>query len=214
LYADAGGKYITTYAVHSPWSDNSYSIEGTMIEWIKQKSGSWKFDYTIFDTYVDLALKAGIDKAITIYTPLPWGNRFRYMDEATGNYLYATWPPDSPEFKAFWNVFLDDLKAHLQQRGWLQKTYLGINENEMPQTLAAIKVLKENSKDWRLTYAGNWHPELDTLLDDCSFLYEHEPAAQQAKDRCAAVLPPRIIWRIIRASQTTLFFHLPLRAGG
>src|SRR5262245_21636131 len=37
LYADAGGKYITTYAVHSPWQDNSYMIEGSMIEWIKRK---------------------------------------------------------------------------------------------------------------------------------------------------------------------------------
>jgi hypothetical protein len=37
LYADAGGKYITTYGVHSPWSDDSYMIEGTMIEWIKGK---------------------------------------------------------------------------------------------------------------------------------------------------------------------------------
>ncbi len=52
LYADAGGKYITTYAVHSPWSDNSYMIEGTMIEWLKRKDGSWKFDYSIFDKYV------------------------------------------------------------------------------------------------------------------------------------------------------------------
>ncbi|HZI53285.1 MAG TPA: glycoside hydrolase domain-containing protein, partial [Chitinophagaceae bacterium] len=45
LYADAGGKYITAYAVHSPWADNSYMIEGNMIEWIKKKDGSWKFDY-------------------------------------------------------------------------------------------------------------------------------------------------------------------------
>lgn len=183
LYADAGGKYITTYAVHSPWSDNSYMIEGTMIEWIKQKEDTWKFDYSIFDTYVELAIQAGIDKAITIYTPIPWGNRFRYLDEATGNYIYATWTPESPEFKAFWNVFLDDLKAHLQQKGWLQKTYLGINENEMKQTLAAINVIKEHSKSWRITYAGNWHAELDTLLDDYSFLYEKEPNAQQAAAR-------------------------------
>src|SRR6185295_10645374 len=31
LYADAGGTYITTYGVHSPWGDNEYSIEGGMI---------------------------------------------------------------------------------------------------------------------------------------------------------------------------------------
>jgi hypothetical protein len=49
LYADAGGKFITTYAVHSPWQDNSYMIEGGMIDWIKRKDGSWRFDYRIFD---------------------------------------------------------------------------------------------------------------------------------------------------------------------
>jgi len=70
LYADAGGSYITTYAVHSPWSDNSYRIEGTMIEWIKRKDG-WKFDYTIFDQYVQLAMEVGIDKAITMMPGLP-----------------------------------------------------------------------------------------------------------------------------------------------
>src|SRR6185312_7911155 len=43
LYADAGGKYITTYAVHSPWADNSYMIEGGMIEWIKKAGGGWRF---------------------------------------------------------------------------------------------------------------------------------------------------------------------------
>ena len=74
LYADAGGKYITTYAVHSPWSDNSYMIEGAMIDWVKKKNGSWKFDYTIFDQYVQLAMEVGIDKAITVYTPVPWGH--------------------------------------------------------------------------------------------------------------------------------------------
>src|ERR1043165_1047460 len=109
-------------------------IEGNMIEWIKKKNGSWKFDYNIFDQYVQLAMDAGIDKAITIYTPVPWGNRFRYMDEATGNYIYAIWEPGSNDFKNVWNAFLTDLQKHLQQKGWLDKTYLGINENTMEQT--------------------------------------------------------------------------------
>jgi len=39
LYADAGGTFITTYGVHSPWGDNEYSIEGGMIEWLKRKNG-------------------------------------------------------------------------------------------------------------------------------------------------------------------------------
>ena len=185
LYADAGGKYITTYAVHSPWADNSYMIEGGMIDWIKQKNGKWKFDYSIFDTYVELAMQVGIDKAITLYTPIPWGNRFRYIDEATGSWVYESWVPESKEFSTHWNIFLTDLKIHLEKKGWFQKTFLGINENELSQTLAAIKVIKKHSPKWRITYAGDWHKELDTLLDDYSFLYGKEPNADQLKQRAA-----------------------------
>jgi hypothetical protein len=185
IYADAGGKYITTYAVHSPWGDNSYSIEGTMIDYIKKSDGSWKFNYSIFDQYVTLAMEVGIDEAITIYTPVPWGDRFRYTDEKTGNYIYANWAPTSTEYKAFWNVSLNDLKVHLTQKGWLKKTYLGINENPLDVTLASIKVIKDNSKDWRITYAGDWHPELTALLDDYSPVITSEPNPSELKERSA-----------------------------
>ena len=185
LYANAGGKYITTYGVHSPWSDNSYMIEGGMIEWIKKKNGEWKYDYRIFDTYVQLAMGLGIDKAITLYSPVPWGDRFRYMDELTGNYMYETWRPGSQEYSDHWNVFLTDFRAHLQQKGWFGKTYIGINESEMNETLAAIRVVKKHSKDWKITYAGNWHKELDGLLDDYSFLYGNEPGPEELRARAA-----------------------------
>ena len=185
LYAGAGGKYITTYAVHSPWSDNSYMIEETMIEWVKRKNNSWAFDYSIFDQYVELAMEAGVNKAITIYTPVPWGNRFRYLDEKTGNYIYEVWAPGSAEFSRVWNVFLSDLQIHLMKKGWLEKTYLGINENTLEQTLATVKVIKAHSKKWKITYAGNWHKELDGLLDDYCFLYGNEPSVDDVKARSA-----------------------------
>jgi len=185
LYAEAGGTFITTYAVHSPWSDNSYMIEGGMIDWLKRKDGSWKFDYKIFDEYVELAMSVGIDRAITLYTPVPWGYRFRYLDEQSGNYVYATWPPQSKEFKDFWNIFLTDLKKHLEQKGWFQKTYLGINENAMEETLAAINTVKAHSKEWKITYAGDWHKELENLLDDYCFLSGKESDVDAVKRRAS-----------------------------
>jgi len=183
LYADAGGTFITTYGVHSPWAGNEYVVEDGMIEWIKRKNGSWKFDYSIFDQYVELAMSVGIDKAITIYTPVPWENRFRYTDEATGNYVYETWAPDTKVFADTWNVFLDDLKEHLSKKGWLNRTYIGINENPMEQTLAAARVVKKNWRGWKITYAGNWHPELDSLIDDYCFLYGNESSVEQVRAR-------------------------------
>jgi hypothetical protein len=130
-------------------------------------------------------MSVGIDRAITIYTPVPWGFRFRYIDEKTGNYVYESWTPDSKQYKTVWDIFLTDLKKHLQQKGWFDKTYLGINENEMKETLAAIKVIKDHSKKWKITYAGNWHPELDSLLDDYCFLYGNESDVDVVKQRTA-----------------------------
>jgi hypothetical protein len=185
LYADAGGAYITTYAVYSPWADVTYSLDKDMIKWVKQKNGSWKFDYKIFDEYVSLAMSVGVDRAVTIYTPTPWGNRFRYYNEATGNYVFESWPATSDTFKTNWDIFLNDLKTHLQKKGWLNKTYLGINENTMEETLAAIKVIRENSKNWKITYAGDWNKELDTLLDDYCVKYAQEPTEAEKKARDA-----------------------------
>lgn len=183
MYADAGGTFITTYAVHSPWADNSYMIEGGMIEWIRQRDYKWKFDYSVFDDYVQLAMSVGINEAITIYTPVPWGNRFRYLDEETGNYVYETWAPGTNDFRNMWNAFLTDLKKHLQKKGWFSKTYLGINENPMDQTLAAIQAIREHSPEWRITYAGDWHPELDLLIDDYCFLYGKESDVEIVRKR-------------------------------
>jgi hypothetical protein len=184
-YAEAGGTYITTYAVHSPWSDHSFWIEGGMIEWIRQKDGNWKFDYRIFDEYVTLAMECGIDRAITIYTAIPWGSRFRYLDDVTGNYVYESWEPGTEEFSKHWRTFLTDLWKHLEQKNWFDITYIGINENPMPQTLAAIQETKVHSKDWKITYAGDWHKELDPLLDDYSFLFGKEPALAELQTRKA-----------------------------
>ena len=129
LYADAGGKYITTYAVHSPWADNSYMIEGGMIEWIKRKDGSWKFDYNIFDQYVQLAMSVGIDKAIT-FIHLCHGDSGSVIWMKQPEIICMNHGRRTPKnLKTIWNVFLTDLKKHLEQKGWFEKTYIGINEN-------------------------------------------------------------------------------------
>jgi hypothetical protein len=176
---------VTTYAVHSPWQDNSYWIEGGMIEWVLEPGGAWRFDYRIFDVYVALAMEAGVDEAITIYTPVPWANRFRYLDAGTGAHVTAAWPPGSPEYRAAWRALLDDLRRHLSAKGWLAKTYLGINEIDMPATRAAIEVIREHSRDWRITYAGDWHAELDPLVDDYSAVVPKEPPAEAIAARTA-----------------------------
>jgi Glycoside hydrolase 123, catalytic domain len=44
-------------------------------------------------------------------------------------------------------------------------------------------VIKDHSKQWRITYAGDWHRELDGVLDDYSFLHGKEPTADEVRAR-------------------------------
>ena len=67
----------------------------------------------------------------------------------------------------------------------MNKTYLGINENAMEQTLSAIKVIRDHSKQWKITYAGDWHEELTGLLDDYSCVFNKEPSINNVSDRFA-----------------------------
>src|SRR5256886_15572709 len=87
----------------------------------------------------------------------------------------------SAAFAAGGRAFLSNPKRHLDKRRWFNRTYLGINENEMPLTLAAIRVIKAHSPAWKITYAGNWHAELDSLLNDYSPIITSEPSQQEVR---------------------------------
>jgi hypothetical protein len=183
MLADAGQTFITTYITHDAWGETIYHNEGSMVAWTRTRDGRWRFDYTNFDKYVKLALRCGITDAITCYTPAAWSNRYRYFDEATGEYVQVRWPPTSDEFRRFWLVFLKDLEAHLRRYGWFKRTYLGVNENPLPDTQATIETIKSANPKWKITYAGNWHPELNESLDDYCMIVNHSIPDQALRER-------------------------------
>src|SRR5262249_39986243 len=68
VLADMGQTYVSAYITHSPWKDDTYVADGTMVEWIREPDGSFTFDYRIFDTYIELAMSSGINDAISCFT--------------------------------------------------------------------------------------------------------------------------------------------------
>ena len=193
MLASAGAKFATTYVCHSPWKDDTYVADSTMVEWVRRPDGTWAFDYSILDKYVELAGECGLREAITCYTMVPWKNRVRYLDQATGDYSWQEWPPQSEEFRTFWQSFLSDLRRHLVERGWFGRSYMGINENELEDSLASIRTLKRDSAEWKVTYAGRWHPELDGLLDDYCVIIDQSMSPDEVRQRQ-------------RAGRTTTFY--------
>jgi hypothetical protein len=174
VLADMGQTYVSAYITHSPWKDDTYIPDGSMVEWIREPDGSFTFDYRIFDLYVQLAMSCGIDDAICCFTLLPWNGRVRYLDRTSGDYRWESWATDSPQYERFWRAFLRDLRTHLVQRNWFDKAYLEVNERSLEDTLRAARIARADSPSWKLTYAGGYHRELVSIVDDLCTLIETE----------------------------------------
>ncbi len=184
MLADMGQTYVSAYITDSPWHDDTYVPDGTMVEWIREPDGSFHFDYRVFNTYVELAMAAGIKNGISCFTLVPWEGRIRYLDRVSGEYRWEKWATDSAGYAAFWKSFLADLRGHLNRKGWFSKTYLEVNERSLEDTMRAIKIAREDSAGWKITYAGNYHAELSEPVDDlCTVLGSETPAAEILKRR-------------------------------
>jgi len=185
MLADAGQKYVTTYITFDPWGESTYIDNGTMVEWIRRPDGSFRFDYSVFDRYVEFAQKCGITEAITCYTPIPWGHRVRYLDEASGDYVWVAPAPGTPEYKALWTPLLKDLAAHLKEKGWLEKTYMGINENPWKDGQACIDLVRSIVPDMKVTWAGRYCEELKDQIDDWCFILGPPVGREVLRQRAA-----------------------------
>ena len=60
MYRQAGGKVITASIMHKPWNGQTYDYFETMITWMKKADGSWSFDYTVFDRWIEFMMSVGV----------------------------------------------------------------------------------------------------------------------------------------------------------
>ncbi|GEO02914.1 hypothetical protein AAE02nite_05780 [Adhaeribacter aerolatus] len=166
--ANAGQKVITTTLIHDPWNSQTYDVYSSMIKWTRKKNGSWSYDYTIFDKWVSYMMALGIDRVIECYSMIPWNLKFYYYDEALGKETVLVAEPGTPEYNAHWQPMLADFAKHLKKKGWFNKTTIAMDERPMVAMQKAIAVIKGADKDFKISLAGNYHPEIEKdLFDYC-----------------------------------------------
>lgn len=153
--ARAGQKVITATLNKDPWNHQCYDLYEDMIKWTLRKDGSWSYDYTIFDKWVELMMSVGINKMINCYSILPWNNEIHYMDESKGQVINLSAEPGKPEFTKIWKPFLLDFKEHLLSKGWLAITNIAMDERSPKAMDAAVKVLNECVPDMGFAIADN-----------------------------------------------------------
>lgn len=176
-YVDAGGKVITASIMHKPWNGQTYDPFESMVTWLKKADGTWYFDYTVFDKWVEYMMSLGVKKQISCYSMVPWKLSFQYFDQASNSFKYLKAKPGEPAYDEFWGNMLTSFAKHLKEKGWFDITHISMDERPMKDMLATLKVIRKADKDFKVSLAGTYHDELVKELHDyCIAIGEKFPA--------------------------------------
>ncbi|WP_202182941.1 DUF4091 domain-containing protein [Chitinophaga solisilvae] len=189
MLADAGQKCITTTIIYDPWNSQTEDVYGSMVKWTKKKDGSWAYDYSIFDKWVQFMTDLGISKEINCYSMIPWNLKFYYYDEASGKDTLLIAKPGSPEYTAHWQPMLVDFVKHLKAKGWFNKTTIAMDERPMADMQEALTLIRKADKDFKVSLAGSYHAPIEPELYDFCVASKEPFPDEVLKARVAKGLP-------------------------
>lgn len=182
-YAAAGGKVITTSIIRHPWNGQTFDPFESMVAKTRKLDGSWEYDYSVFDKWVEFAMSCGVTEQIDCYTIVPWGYNFEYFDVATATVKLIDCKPGEQAYEDFILPLLTDLARHLKEKGWFEKTCIAMDERPMDQLRAARKVLLAADPEYRIKGAVNYSPEVVDLMYDISIIYQYSDMPQAVVDQ-------------------------------
>ena len=160
----AGQRTVSTIMFYEPWGEQTHDLFDPMVKTTKKADGTWTYDYTVFDQYVELCAEYGIDKYINCFSMVPWDMKFRYWDEATGSYQFLQTSTKTPEYRELWTNFLTAFKVHLVKKGWFEKTNIAMDERAESDMLNAYQIA--SALGFKMALAGNYHSSLSDKLED------------------------------------------------
>lgn len=183
LLRDAGQKVITTSIMHKPWGGQTEDYFESMISWIKRTDGTWAFDYTTFDMWVEYMMDLGIDKQIACYSMIPWSMDFKYYDQVSNSMKSIKTKTDSKEYSEMWTALLKSLSAHLREKGWFEKTVIAMDERPSKDMQNAFKIINAADPEFKVSFAGNKHDEIQDRIYDYAIVSDHDFSPEVLKNR-------------------------------
>lgn len=168
MLADAGQKSVTTTIMNRPWNGQTEDAFGSMVTKIRRIDGTWLYDYTIFDRWVEFMFSLGIDKQINCYSMIPWALEFDYYDQATSSNTTIQATPGSPEYNEYWGSFIADFARHLKSKGWFEKTMIAMDERPMESMQAVLSLIRNIEPGFKISLAGNYHEPINHEISDFS----------------------------------------------
>ena len=180
-YAEAGGKVITASIIRHPWNCQTYDPYESMVAKQKHLDGSWTYDYSVFDKWVEFMLSCGVTEQIDCYTVVPWGYEFEYFDIASSSVKTIACTPGEQAYEDYILPFLTDFAKHLKAKGWFDRTCIAMDERPMDQLIAARKVVQKADPGFRIQGAVNYSPEVVDIMYDISVGYAYSNLPDEVK---------------------------------
>lgn len=157
IYKKAGGTSVTVTVTEDPWNSQTPDPYPSMVKWIQKKDGSFAFDYTDFDYFVELNEKHGVTGNIMVFSMADWASRITYYSERQGKVVSENLTPGSQRYRKVWTEFLTDFMAHTKEKGWFDRVYMAMDERPadvVEATLDTVELVKdENGKSFKTALA-------------------------------------------------------------
>lgn len=174
MLADAGQKIITASIMHKPWNGQTEDYFETMVTWMKKADGTWGFDYTVFDRWVEFMMSTGIDRQINCYSMVPWELSFQYFDQATNSLQSVKTAPGEREYEEMWVAMLSSFSKHLREKGWFDICTIAMDERPMEVMQKTLAVIHKADPEFKVSLAGNYHAQIESSLYDYCISIEQE----------------------------------------
>ena len=175
MLAAAGQKVITASIMHKPWNGQTEDHFDSMVTWIKRLDGTWEFGFDVFDRWIEFMMSCGIDKQINCFSMIPWALSFPYYDVATNRMQVLRAAPGDAAYEEMWVAMLKAFSQHLREKGWFDITTIAMDERPMHAMQKAMAVIRKADPEFKVSLAGNWHPEIEAdLYDYCIALDQAE----------------------------------------
>ena len=159
-YAQLGMKNITVTVTDEPWGHQVYDQYPSMVKWKHDQDGYLFFDYTEMDQWISLCMEHGVDGYIDCFGILPFTGRWQ-ITEHDGSVTEVSPEIGSYEWTDLWSTFLYSFTDHMEEKGWIDQTYIMIDERPVEEMKAAVGLVQEICGD-RLKF----HAALAEITED------------------------------------------------
>ena len=186
LLATAGAKALTMTISDMPWNKQCYDAYRSMVGHVKRADGSWKFDFSLFDEYVEFGRSCGLGPLIDCNSPCPWDHLVYWQDEK-GETHSCRAVPGTPEFADYWGDFFLEFGRHMKEKGWLGDVVIGIDERP-DDAKTVMDFVRARCPGVRFTLAASKPPSelgLDVELFGTCLHHVDEKYLEEARTRRA-----------------------------